>query len=377
MHRCRRPRSDVEVEGARPIDAAEPADAPAAWRVTDDELEALDALGKEGVWRVGGDELKLTNLDKPLFEPREARRRRPDHEARADPLLRAHRPDDAAATSRDRPLNLQRFPNGAGAPGFWQKDIPETAPKWLTRWHETGVDGRDGPRRQRPSPRRPRRGAVPGSATRRASRSTPGPASCPSRGGRRSPTSTSTPARRRPGTRPWSSPGCTGRRSGTSASAAIPRRPASAASRSGSRSSRSTSFADTSALGREGQSRASARPSRTSISWEWAKEARKGRARLDYTQNASIKTLVAPYSVRPAAGAPGLRADHLGRAGRPGPPPRPLDGPRRSSSASPTSRRPVRGRPDRRPGAAAGLSARRHVIRRDARVAGFARCLTT
>ncbi len=40
------------------------------------------------------------------------------------------------------------------------------------------------------------------------------------------------------------------------------------------------------------------------ISWEWAKEARKGRARLDYTQNASIKTLVAPYSVRPAAGAP-------------------------------------------------------------------------
>ena len=43
---------------------------------------------------------------------------------------------------RDRPLNLQRFPNGAGAPGFWQKDIPATAPKWLTRWRETGLDGR-------------------------------------------------------------------------------------------------------------------------------------------------------------------------------------------------------------------------------------------
>jgi bifunctional non-homologous end joining protein LigD len=40
------------------------------------------------------------------------------------------------------------------------------------------------------------------------------------------------------------------------------------------------------------------------VSWEWAKEARKGKARLDYTQNASIKTLVAPYSVRPAKGAP-------------------------------------------------------------------------
>jgi bifunctional non-homologous end joining protein LigD len=40
------------------------------------------------------------------------------------------------------------------------------------------------------------------------------------------------------------------------------------------------------------------------VSWEWAKGARKGRARLDYTQNARIKTLVAPYAVRPAAGAP-------------------------------------------------------------------------
>ena len=43
---------------------------------------------------------------------------------------------------KDRPLNLQRFPNGAGSTGFWQKDIPDTAPTWLTRWRETGVDGR-------------------------------------------------------------------------------------------------------------------------------------------------------------------------------------------------------------------------------------------
>jgi bifunctional non-homologous end joining protein LigD len=40
------------------------------------------------------------------------------------------------------------------------------------------------------------------------------------------------------------------------------------------------------------------------VSWEWAKDRRGGKARLDYTQNASIKTLVAPYAVRPAAGAP-------------------------------------------------------------------------
>ncbi|MDQ3689626.1 MAG: ATP-dependent DNA ligase, partial [Chloroflexota bacterium] len=40
------------------------------------------------------------------------------------------------------------------------------------------------------------------------------------------------------------------------------------------------------------------------VSWEWQKERREGLARLDYTQNAINKTLVAPYSPRPAAGAP-------------------------------------------------------------------------
>ena len=65
---------------------------------TEEELAALDAIGKEGPWQVGGHELKLTNLDKPLFEA--GPRRAADHQARAHPLLRAHRPDDAAAPPR-------------------------------------------------------------------------------------------------------------------------------------------------------------------------------------------------------------------------------------------------------------------------------------
>jgi bifunctional non-homologous end joining protein LigD len=40
------------------------------------------------------------------------------------------------------------------------------------------------------------------------------------------------------------------------------------------------------------------------VSWKWEVKARKGLARLDYTQNAVNKTLVAPYTPRPAAGAP-------------------------------------------------------------------------
>jgi bifunctional non-homologous end joining protein LigD len=58
------------------------------------------------------------------------------------------------------------------------------------------------------------------------------------------------------------------------------------------------------------------------VSWEWAKRSRRGLARLDFTQNAVNKTLVAPYAVRPVANAavstpitwdelddPGLRPD--------------------------------------------------------------------
>jgi bifunctional non-homologous end joining protein LigD len=40
------------------------------------------------------------------------------------------------------------------------------------------------------------------------------------------------------------------------------------------------------------------------VSWSWHKSDRGGLVRLDYTQNAVNKTLVAPYSPRPAAGAP-------------------------------------------------------------------------
>ena len=40
------------------------------------------------------------------------------------------------------------------------------------------------------------------------------------------------------------------------------------------------------------------------VSWEWATKARKGRARLDYTQNATSRRSSRRTRVRPAAGAP-------------------------------------------------------------------------
>ena len=45
----------------------------------------------------------------------------------------------------DRPVNLQRFPNGVEEKGFWQKNVPVTAPEWLTRWHDDGTPSRAAP----------------------------------------------------------------------------------------------------------------------------------------------------------------------------------------------------------------------------------------
>jgi bifunctional non-homologous end joining protein LigD len=63
------------------------------------------------------------------------------------------------------------------------------------------------------------------------------------------------------------------------------------------------SFADTRAWV-EKVSRAVGRIRPELISWEWHKDRRRGLARLDYTQNAINKTLVAPFSTRPSPGAP-------------------------------------------------------------------------
>jgi bifunctional non-homologous end joining protein LigD len=281
----------------KPPPGSRPADGGGAHAAaTPDELSALEGLAKEGTWRVGGHDLKLTNLDKVLFEadPPVTKRELIAYFARIAPTMLPH--------LADRPLNLQRFPNGAGAPGFWQKDIPPTAPSWLRRWHETGVDGRtdrdandhllaDGVATlawlgnqasfeihawtgKLPEPWQPTFALIdidPGDHTTweetlvlaRLYRTALGHL----------------------GVRGY--PKTTGKRGVQVWIPIVPR----------------YSFSETSAWV-ERVSRAVGATVPDLISWEWSKGARKGRARLDYTQNASIKTLVAPYAVRPAPGAP-------------------------------------------------------------------------
>ena len=295
------------VEG---VDTVTPATLPpegspatdASWLVTPAELAALAALRGDGTWRVGGQDLRLTNLDKVLFpsrddmdEPPVTKRELIAYFARIAPLMLPH--------LADRPLNLQRFPNGSGAPGFWQKDIPATAPRWLTIWRETGFRERED--------RAPNDHLVadraatlcwlgnqaafeihawtatlqdPWAPTFALIDIDPGP--------RTTWDETLLLARlyrtalEHLGVRAY--PKVTGSR-GIQAWIPVER-------------GRYT-YADTGAWV-EKLSRAIGATVPDIVSWEWSKSERGGRARLDYTQNAPIKTLVAPYAVRPRPGAP-------------------------------------------------------------------------
>ncbi|MEO8469873.1 MAG: DNA ligase D [Chloroflexota bacterium] len=268
------------------------------WEATPEELAALDALGKEGVWSVGGVELKLTNLDKPIFPARDGD---PDGPITKRELVRYFALIAPAMLPHlaERPLNLHRFPDGADKPGFWQKDLRPTDPKWLRRWREVGVEARQANEHvvadrvgtlcwlgnqaafevhawtsRLDAPFRPTFALIdidPGTNTTweetlvltRLFRTALGHL----------------------GVRGY--PKVTGQR-GTQIWVPVVAR---------------YDHGQTSDWV-EKLSRAVGAVVPDLVSWEWSKGNRGGKARLDYTQNASIKTLVAPYAVRPAPGAP-------------------------------------------------------------------------
>ncbi|HET8776167.1 MAG TPA: ATP-dependent DNA ligase, partial [Candidatus Limnocylindria bacterium] len=195
-------------------------------------------------------------------------------------------------------LTVQRFPNGIEQKGFWQKDLPGHAPAWITRW--TYDHGDEGPKDY----------AVVDSAATLAWLAQEAamelhpwtsPIDAPDR-----PSYALIDIDPGPDTK-WEEvlvlarlyrtalehlgvkghPKVTGKR-GIQVWIGIAPGP---------------TFRDTSEWV-EGLSRAIGGTVPDLVSWEWAKRARKGKARLDYTQNAINKTLVGPYSTRPAPGAP-------------------------------------------------------------------------
>jgi bifunctional non-homologous end joining protein LigD len=278
--------------------AADPLWAPAH----DAELAALDALGNEGAWEVGGQVLKLTNLDKVLFPPRDgvdeppvSKRDLIRYFAQIAPAMLPH--------LRGRALNLHRYPNGAGSPGFWQKDIPPHAPKWLTIWHETGFRERDD--------RDANDHLV---ADRTATLCWLG-----NQAAFEVHAWTSTieePWKPTfalididPGTKTtWDETLVLARLYRTALGhlgvRAYPKLTGSRGIQAFIPIVRGQYTYDDTSRWVEQLSRAIGATVPDIVSWEWAKSARGGKARLDYTQNAAIKTLVAPYAVRPMPGAP-------------------------------------------------------------------------
>jgi bifunctional non-homologous end joining protein LigD len=281
-----------------------------SWEATADELAALDAMTKDGTWTVGGFELKLTNLDKVLFKPKPGD---PEPDGKAPPKGASPAPVTKRELIRyfariapvmlthleERPLNLQRFPNGADGPSFWQKDIPDTAPSWLRRWRETDVEARDANEhliadRVAALSWLGNQAAfeVHAWTSRLADPMTPTFALIDIDPGTDTTwDETLTLARlyrtalEHLGVRGY--PKTTGKR-GIQVWIPVESR---------------YTFRETSDWV-ESLSRAVGSTVPDLVSWEWAKSRRGGKARLDYTQNTYIKTLVAPYAVRPADGAP-------------------------------------------------------------------------
>jgi bifunctional non-homologous end joining protein LigD len=102
---------------------------------TAEELAALDDLpGKGGSWDLQGRTLKLTNLDKVLFPGAEPLTKRDlvRYLVETGPWLLPY--------LHDRAVNLHRYPDGVGKAGFWHKEVPSHAPAWLARWHNDTAD---------------------------------------------------------------------------------------------------------------------------------------------------------------------------------------------------------------------------------------------
>jgi len=279
-----------------PADQAEVVLKPPAAAIEDAVASLGELGGQGGTWELFGRQLKVTNLDKELFPGRGdaapvTKRELLGYTATVAPI--------ALPYLRGRALNMRRHPNGAATKGFWHKQRPDHAPPWVGAWDNPDADEGetstyvviDEPAAlvwaaqfgalewhawtsRVDAPHRPTYALVdldPGSRTswedllvlarlHRDAFAHLGVAAFPKVTGSR-------------GIQVW-----------------VP-------------IERGLGFEETRAWV-ERLSRTVGAVVPELVSWKWEVSARHGLARLDYTQNAVNKTLVAPYSPRAAAGAP-------------------------------------------------------------------------
>lgn len=264
-----------------------------------DEMDALEAMGDNGDWMIGGREVRLTNLEKVLFPG--VRGRKGAGAVTKRDLIRYHA-QVAPYMLRylsGRAVNLQRFPEGVEANGFWQKAVPSHAPDWLSRWtHEGASAGRTSRYLVLDSP-----AALVWAANHAAVELHPWIS-----------------ATDRPDEPSWAmidiDPGSKSSFEDVLVLARLYRsalehlRVEAAPKVTGKRGiqiwvpvAQGSSFDQTRSWVYS-VSRAVGQTVPDLVSWSWERSQRGGLARLDYTQNTRNRTLVAPFSARPAAGAP-------------------------------------------------------------------------
>ena len=261
----------------------------------DADAAALDAIEREGTWRAAGREVRVTNLDKVLFPGRDGEKAITKRD-----LLGYHLAVGPVLVPylADRGLTVQRFPNGVEQRGFWQKDLPKHAPPWVKRWtyHHREEGPKDYPVVSEPA-------TLLWLAQEAAIELHPwtSPADTPDR-----PSYALIDIDPGPDTT-WDEVVALARMYRTALEHLGVRGHPKVTGKRGIQvwiGIRPGPGFDETRDWVEGLSRAIGATVPDLVSWEWAKRARKGKARLDYTQNAINKTLVAPYSPRPAAGAP-------------------------------------------------------------------------
>jgi bifunctional non-homologous end joining protein LigD len=124
--------------------AAEDLPGPAPLAADDGALAALDALpAAGGSWPVHGREIAVTDLDKVLFPARSGE----EPVTKRDFLRYAARIAPVVVPYLEgRALDLHRRHDGAGgadgadAPAFRHEELPDQAPAWLSRWDDLRAD---------------------------------------------------------------------------------------------------------------------------------------------------------------------------------------------------------------------------------------------
>jgi bifunctional non-homologous end joining protein LigD len=261
--------------------------------LADRAIEELAELGTEGTWEVFGRSVRVTNLDKVLFpgSPPVTKRELLAYAARIAPV--------ALPYLEGRAVNLHRYPDGAERKGFWHKQRPAHAPDWVEGWDNPDAD--------------------PGETETYIVVSEPATLVWIANFGALE-------------WHPWTSRTATphqptyalidldpGERTSWEELLVLARLHRTALEHLGVTAAAKVtgrrgvqiwvpivegySFDDTRAWV-EKLSRTVGKVVPDLVSWKWEKRARRGLARLDYTQNAVNKTLVGPYSPRPAPGAP-------------------------------------------------------------------------